>query len=312
MDNSRKRVQAKRLGKMGLLVLFFTGLVLTPAMAQKQKTLTWGGCGISKKAFMKELSDAYTRKTGVSIKLNGGGATRGIRDVAARTNHMGGSCRHTLVNDLMSSHKAERRIRLDPVAWDALVVLVHRDNPVENITLDQIRKIYTGKITNWKQIGGNNKPIVVYARRGKISGVGRTVRELIFYNYNQKFASTVNLVKSSGPLEKAIAADAVNAIGISGISSAKKRKVKILKLEGKKPTYENIKQGKYLLYRPLYLVTHLQNTDPDVRRFARFVHTEEALKIMRKAGTVPYSDALHLWLRYLESVQKAQANGLDT
>ncbi len=282
------------------------------AVPAQAKTLTWAGCGISKKAFMKELAAAFEKKTGVKIKLFGGGATKGIRQVAARKIDLGGSCRATIENPRnFSSHPLERRVSMLPVAWDALVVIVHKTNPINNITREQIRKIYTGKIKNWKQLGGKNAPIELYVRKGKFSGVGRTIRELIFANYDQEFVGT-HVVKSSGPLERAIQGDAVNGIGITGISSARKRvgKIKILKLEGKEPSYENIKSGAYLLYRPLYLVTHLQNEDPDVRRFVTFAQSEEAAEILRKVGTVPYTDGIQLWTKYLGQIQTALDRGL--
>ncbi len=263
---------------------------------------------------MKELAKAYEAKTGVKIVLSGGGATKGIRNVASRKKDLGGACRHTIEDPrTLSSHPLERRVRMIPVAWDALVVIVHKSNPVDNITLDQIRKIFTGKITNWNQLpGGKNAPIDVYVRKGKISGVGRTVRELIFANYNQKFVAKY-VEKSSGPIERAIQGNAVNGIAITGISSARKRKgkIKVLKLEGKEPSFANIKSGDYLLYRPLYIVTHLQNNDPDVKGFVYFVHSEEARLIMRKVGTVPYTDAIHLWLKYIGQLQTALAKGLS-
>lgn len=281
------------------------------AKAAPKKELSWAGCGISKKAFMGEMAKAFEKKTGVKINLKGGGATRGIREVADGTRDLGGACRHTLDSgSAFGSHPLERRVRMDPVAWDALVVLVHKSNPVSDITIPQLRQVYLGKITNWKQLGGKNAPIELYVRKGKNSGVGRTVRELIFANYDQEFAKSAKVVKSSGPLEKAIASTAVNGIAISGVSSARKRPVKLLKISGKDPSYENIKNGDYLLYRPLYLVTHLENSDKEVRAFSRFVHSNEGRKIMRAVGTVPYEDAIHLWLRYLESVRKAQDRGL--
>lgn len=293
-----------------LFITAFLVLSLQTATAAT-KTLTWAGCGISKKAFMKEVAKAFEVKTGVKIDLKGGGATRGIREVSGHTRDLGGSCRYTLENPkTLSTHSQERRVKMDPVAWDALVVLVHKTNPVNDISIANLRKVFEGKITNWKQLGGKNAPIQLFYRKGKYSGVGRTVRELIFHNYDKDFTKKATVVKSSGPLEKGIQGKAVNGIGVSGISSARKRKVKILKIEGKKPTYENIKNGSYLLYRPLFLVTHLQNKDPDVRAFSNFVHSSEAEKIMRKAGTVPYGDAIHLWLKYLTQVEKAQKQGL--
>jgi phosphate transport system substrate-binding protein len=262
---------------------------------------------------MEDLAKAYEKKSGVKIVLQGGGATKGIRQVSGRTADLGGSCRHTLEDpERLSPVPDERRVQLDPVAWDALAVMVHKSNPVNNVSLDQIRKIYTGKITNWKELGGNDAPIEVYVRNGKISGVGRTLRELVFYDYDQEFrAPHLKVEKSTGPLEKAIAGDAVNGIGISGISSARKRNVKLLKLEGKEPSYQHIKSGDYLLYRPLYLVTNLYNLDkPEIKQFADFVHSDEGREVIRKAGSVPYEDAIALWIKYLASVRKAQENGL--
>jgi phosphate transport system substrate-binding protein len=300
----------------GLLTLAVTAIIVAAPVtvnAVAKKSLTWAGCGISKKAFMTEMAKAYEKKTGVKIALQGGGATKGIRKVSAKEIDLGGSCRQTLEDpNTLSSHTLERRVQMDPVAWDALAVIVHKSNAVDNITLDQLRKVYTGRITNWSQLGGKNAPIDLYVRKGKISGVGRTIRELIFYDYDQEFSSPrMQVKKSSGPIEKAIAKDAVNAIAITGISSAKRRSVKLLKLEGHDPSYKNIKNGSYLLYRPLFLVSHLRSLDnPEVRKFSQFVHSEEGKQIMRKVGTVPYEDAIHLWLKYLNSVRKAQEAGL--
>ncbi len=102
------------------------------------------------------------------------------------------------------THPDERRVQLTPVAWDALVVITHKDNPVDTISSEQLRKLYKGQITNWKELGGNDAPIELYARKGKISGVGRTLRELLFYNYEEEFVAT-HVVPSTGPLEKAMA-----------------------------------------------------------------------------------------------------------
>lgn len=292
----------------GLLSL---GLSVGSLHAAPKQELSWAGCGISKKAFMGELAKAFEKDTGVHINLRGGGASRGIREVSDGTRDLGGACRHTLDNgNSFGAHPMERRVRMDPVAWDALVVMVHKSNPVDSITVPQLRQVYLGKITNWKQLGGKDAPIDLYVRKGKHSGVGRTIRELIFSDYNLEFTNRAKVVESSGPLEKAISGAAVNGFGISGVSSARKRAAKLLRIGGKEPSYANIKNGDYLLYRPLYLVTHLENSDPNVKAFSQFVHSNKGRKIMRSVGTVPYEDAIHLWLRYLESVRKAQDRGL--
>jgi len=270
--------------------------------------LTWAGCGISKNAFMSEMVAAYEKKTGVKISLLGGGATKGIRQVSSKDVNVGGTCRHVLIDDdSLMENKEERRVQLTPVAWDALVAIVHKDNPVDNITLDQLRKLYKGKITNWKQLGGKDAPVELYVRKGKISGVGRTKRALLFYNYDEEFVAK-HVVEESATLEKDMVTNP-NGIGVTGVSSARKLKgiAKILKLEGKEASYENIKTGHYLLYRPLYIVTRLDEHNPDVKKFVAFVSSNEGMQIMRNVGTVPYQDAIGLWLTYLDQQNKAAA-----
>ncbi len=289
-----------------LISLFAIGLLLNmgQAIAAEPITLKWVGCGISKKAFMKELAAGYQKKTGVIIDIQGGGATRGIRETAANNSDMGGSCRYKI-----GSAPKESRAILEPVAWDALVVIVHPDNPVENITFDQIRGLYLGKITNWKQLGGNDAPIRLMARKGKISGVGRALRKLVFANYNQKFKAT-EFVKSSGPLEKAVVKD-INAIGVTGISSARKRNVKNLKLDGKEPSYDNIRKGEYGLYRPLYLAMNSQGKQyAEVKKFIKYAHSREGRDIIRNNGTVPYLEALKLVLTQVKQEERASERGL--
>ncbi|MFP5349975.1 MAG: phosphate ABC transporter substrate-binding protein [Gammaproteobacteria bacterium] len=291
-----------------VVVSLLTTLCLLCTAHAASPTLTWAGCGISKSAFMAEMAAAYKKKTGIEIDLRGGGATKGIRQVASGEVKIGGTCRHVLDNpQTMSTVPEERRVQLTPVGWDALAVIVHKDNPVDGISLDQLRAVYLGKITNWKQLGGKDAPLELYVRKGKISGVGRTLRELVFNDYDIEFVAT-HVVDSTGPLERAIPENP-NGIGTTGISSARKLagKAKILKLNGKEPTYANIKSGEYLLYRPLYMVTHMQSDDPEVKRFRDFVMSSEGKQVMRDVGTVPYADAIHLWLKYLDQQNRAIA-----
>jgi len=286
--------------------LLTIGLLLNmgQSIAAEPVTLKWVGCGISKKAFMKELAAGYEKKTGVIIDIQGGGATRGIRETAANNSDMGGTCRYKI-----GSAPEESRAVLEPLAWDALVVIVHPDNPVQNINFDQIRGLYLGKITNWKQLGGNDAPIRLMARKGKISGVGRALRKLVFANYNQEFKAT-EFVKSSGPLEKAVVKD-INAIGVTGISSARKRKVKNLKLDGKEPSYDNIRKGEYGLYRPLYLAMNSQGKlYAEVQKFVKYAHSREGRDIIRNNGTVPYLEALKLVLTQVKQEERASERGL--
>ncbi len=277
---------------------------VSQANTNDESVINWAGCGITKKAFMQELAVEYEKRTGTKINLAGGGATAGIRKAAAGEIDIGGACRTSLTDD-----PEERNAHEIPVAWDALVVIVNKDNPVESISLQNLQRVYLGKITNWKQLGGNDAPLDLYVRRGKISGVGRTLRELVFHNYDQDFKASY-VVKSSGPVEKGVVKNA-NGIGVTGISSAKRRDVKILKLNGKAPSYDNIKTGKYVLYRPLYLVTKMGKRDKKGRDFIRFAVSREGQEIIRSQGTVPYAEAMALVMKQLDQYEDALQQGLN-
>ena len=288
-----------------LYIFFLSFFLLGMQVVSAAEAIQWAGCGITKKAFMKELAKAYTKKTGIKVNLSGGGATKGIRNAAKGAIDIGGACRVSL-----ERHPEERDAYQIPIAWDALVAFVNKKNPVDTISFSQLRQVYLGEITNWKQLGGKDAPIELYVRRGKMSGVGRTLRELVFANYDQEFPAATYLVKSSGPVEKGVVKN-LNGFGVSGISSAKKRNLKLLKLDGKAPTYENIKNGSYALYRPLYLVIKRGNKAPLVRDFIKYAVSAEGQKIIRAQGTVPYSEALHLVMKQLDQYERANTEGLS-
>ena len=108
-----------------LISLFSLGFFSTIAHAE-ESALNWVGCGISKKAYMIELAKVYEQQKGIKINVQGGGATKGIRDVSSGTADLGGACRFHLPGNEM-----EKSAGFEPVAWDALVVIVHKDNPVD-------------------------------------------------------------------------------------------------------------------------------------------------------------------------------------
>ncbi len=292
----------KRFHFLWLIAALFGLSAVATAEQTQQADINWAGCGITKKAFMAELARAYQAKTGINISLSGGGATKGIRNAAAGNIDIGGACRTSL-----ESRDDERNAHQIPVAWDALVVVTNKDNPVDNITFDQLKQVYLGNITNWKELGGADAPIELYVRRGKMSGVGRTLRELVFNNFDQEFKATY-VVKSSGPVEKGVMGN-INGLGVTGISSAKKRDIKILKLNDHEPSYAKIRNGDYVLYRPLYLVTKRGSTDKKIRDFIRYAVSAEGQEIIRKQGTVPYTEAMALVMKQLDQYERASESG---
>lgn len=282
------------------ILLFFIPLMAlhSPATAAV-KEVKWVGCGISKLGFMQELAAAYEKKSGVKIVLEGGGATKGLRSVASGKSQLGGSCRLPLViknNDgTYTIEHSEQQLTVIPVGWDSLVVITNKANTATtSITQQQLRDVLTGKITNWKALGGEDRPINLYVRSGKISGVGRTLRQQLFNNTRQAFRQDATQLASSGKIEKAVEKDP-DALAVSGISSSRRRNVNMLKLDGISPSLETLEAGKYPLYRLLFLVApHKLDKYPELRDFAQYATSPQGQAVIKKAGTLPYSQAINL------------------
>jgi len=273
-------------------LLICTFLTMPAAAGNKQGDLTWTGCGITRKAFMAECADAYQKQKGITISLSGGGATRGIRAAASGMADLGGSCRPAKP-DLSDEEKG---VKMTQVAWDALVIIVHPDNPVNNLTTDQASAIFKGKMRNWKDVGGQIGPIKVVVRRGKINGVGYMARNLLFNDANFNFYPRAISLKSSGPVEKAIERTK-NAIAITGVSSAIKRKVKILKLNGLAPSKANIISAKYPYFRPLYLMTRGEPIG-ETLTFLDWVISPAGQKVISEQGTVNMEEGKDLFKKF--------------
>jgi len=273
----------KHLITLGLKSASIALLLNITSVTIAEESVTWTGCGITKKAFMSEIAKAYEKKTGIEIKLSGGGAIKGIRATAAGSSDLGGTCRHWLIQE-GSIHPEENQADLTIVAWDAIVAITHPDNPITNISLADLKKIYDGDITSWKDLGGDDKKIILVTRSGKYSGVGYMFKHLAFDDPEYDFKARSLTMKSSGPLEKKVE-KSVAAFGVTGISSAKKRKVKILSLDGIEPTKENIASGAYPLWRPLYIAKNKQASE-EATKVVDFILSEEGQAIVSAQGSV--------------------------
>jgi phosphate transport system substrate-binding protein len=253
---------------------------------------------------MDGIAALYETRTGVKINISGGGATKGIRDAANGQVDIGGTCRLKLPNEVSEEHAT-----LVPVAWDALAVIVHPDNPIQDLSLAQLQDIFLGRTTNWKELGGNDAPLRLFVRQGKNSGVGRSLRKHLFADYDQEFVAA-EIFPSTGPLERAIETD-VNAIGVTGVSSARKRNLKLVHLEGKDPSYANILNGDYLLYRPMYLAYNTGNANvEEIKRFITFIYGNDGSKVLENNGIVPYLAGVHLIRKKIAQNRDARERGL--
>jgi len=160
---------------------------------------------------------------------------------------------------------------------------VHPSNPVSALTIDQVRDIYTGKIKNWKEIGGPDAPIVIVSRDTS-SGTYETFHEKIMKG--QELAKNVEYVNSNPQAQARVktTAGAVSYVGLGFVDND----VKALKIDGIQPTKQTISNGTYPVARPLYMFTNgYPKLGSMVFKFCTFYLTEKGQEIIEAKGFVP-------------------------
>lgn len=181
-----------------------------------------------------------------------------------------------------------------PVGIEAFVFFVHKDNPIDNLTTEQIQGIYSGEITNWKQVGGKNEEIAAFQRN---EGSGSQSMLKRFMGDKPIMEAPTELVNSmmSGIIEKVSDyRSKSNSIGFSfryyveGI--IQNPDIKMLSVDGVAPTAENIRNGSYPIVTPMYAVTYEENTNENVDKLIQWILSEEGQYIIEETGYVGVSD----------------------
>jgi phosphate transport system substrate-binding protein len=169
------------------------------------------------------------------------------------------------------------------VALDGLPILVHPSNPVQALTVEQVRNIFLGKITNWKEVGGPDKEIVTISRDTN-SGTYETFEGLVMNK--QKIHENCEYVGSNGAIRQRVQSTPA-AIGYAGLGFVDKT-VKALKVNGIYPSAETVQTGEYPIARPLFMYT---NTYPKLGsplyQFVTIHLTEDGQEMVEEIGFVP-------------------------
>ena len=214
--------------------------------------------------------------SGTTFTYNPTGSGSGIQAVSEGRCDIGLSSR-ALKDDEKASGLKETTLALDGIA-----IIVNPQNPVKDLTLEQIAKIYTGEITNWKDVGGNDAEIVLIGREagsGTRDGFESITDTKNACQYRQELTSTGDVITtvSQNP----------NAIGYASLAAIKDS-VKALTVNGVAPTEATVKDGTYLVQRPFVLVTKegvaLSET---AQKFFDFATSADAASIISAAGAVP-------------------------
>ncbi len=224
---------------------------------------------------------------GQSIQVTGGGSGVGI---AALINGGTDICKASRPMKAVEKDQARRRRGKDvkeiPVALDGVAVYVNESNPIQSLTQPQLKAIYTGKVTNWRDVGGKDARIVAYGRENS-SGTYQFFKEHVLDN--EDFAREVQTLPGTGAIVNAVSKD-LASIGYGGIAYASGIRVVPVRRDEKGeavvPSLATVKSGEYPLSRNLFFYT-LGEPEGDVKAFIDWVLGPEGQKLCETVGYYP-------------------------
>ena len=240
----------------------------------------------------KAFAEYYMAKNkDVNVTVNESGSGNGAKGIINGTCDIANMSRFMKEKEFKAAAEKGVMPVAHVVAMDGLPVLVHPSNPVKQLTVEQVRDIYMGKITNWKQVGGPDKEIVVISRDTN-SGTYETFEGLVMTHKvngektREKIKDGAEYVGSNGAIRARVQSTPA-AIGYAGLGFADKT-VKALEIDGIYPTPQTVTSGRYPIARPLFMFTNgYPKLGSHVHAFVTLHLSEKGQEIIEDIGFVP-------------------------
>ncbi len=220
--------------------------------------------------------DFSAKNEGISVEVQQIGSSAGIKNAIEGTSQIGMASR-----DLKDEEKASG-LKETQIAIDGIAVITNKNNEVKDLTLEQVKDIYTGKITNWKEVGGKDAPIVVVSREDG-SGTRDGFQENVGFE-SEELTKDAQISDGSGNI-KSIVEGNENSIGYISFGYVDD-KVNALTIDGVELTVENVKDNKYAIARPFLLVNKEDKISEEGTKFIEFILSEEGQKIVEDKGFI--------------------------
>lgn len=237
-------------------------------------TLSMNG-STSMEKVIKAVNGAFMEKNkGVTVNLNLTGSGTGIQEASEGKCDIGNSSRK------LKDEEAEK-LEATVVGLDGIALVVNPANKLEDISLDDLAKVYSGEITNWKELGGDDKSIVVIGREDG-SGTRDGFESIVMGDKEPKYAQEL---ESTGSVINAVATTD-GAIGYASLANVDET-VKALKIGGVEATEENVKSGAYEVQRPFICATFKGSDNKLVKAYLDFILSEEGQALVLAQGAVP-------------------------
>jgi phosphate transport system substrate-binding protein len=222
------------------------------------------------------------------IQVTGGGSGVGFAALQNKTTDLADASRKIKPAEIAACVKAfGKRPTEYKVALDGLSVYVNESNPIGELTIEQLGGIFTGRIKNWKEVGGNDAPIVIYSRENS-SGTYEFFKEHVLKGTD--FASSAQTMQGTSVLLQAVAKEK-NGIGYGGAAyGAGAKHIKVKKDEssaGVEPTEETVLNQSYPIWRYLYVYVNPDLDKGDIAKYLNWIRSDEGQKLVKDVGYYP-------------------------
>lgn len=219
---------------------------------------------------MEKIAEKYEEEnSNISIEINQTGSSAGIKDAMDGISQIGMSSRNL-------KDEEAAKVKATVLAYDGVAVITNTGNSVKELTIGQIRDIFTGKITNWSEVGGSNAPIVVVSREAG-SGTRTAFEEGVEYSEEELVKDAI-ISKGNGDVKTTVSTNE-NAIGFVSFEYVDDA-ISSINVNGIEPTAANVKAGSYALSRPLLAVTNEQYITEDSQKLIDYITSEEGQQIV--------------------------------
>lgn len=267
---------------------FLLATVLMAAAQAEAGTITAKGSD-TLVILAQKWAEVYMSKTpGTTIQVTGGGSGTGFAALQNQTTDLANASRKIKPKEIEACLKAfGKRPTEYKVALDGLSVYVHADNPLKELTVDQLELIFTGKIRNWKQLGGADAPITLYSRENN-SGTYEFFKEHVLKG--KDFAASAQTMPGTAAVLQAVAKDR-NGIGYGGVAYGAGAKVLWIKKDDSspavEPTEENVAKGAYPIGRYLFIYVNPALDKGEAAAYLRWIRSDAGQHVVKDVGYFP-------------------------
>lgn len=225
----------------------------------------------------EKIAHNYMNINDVKVEINQIGSSAGITNALNGVSEMGMSSR-----DLKEEEK-ESGLTETIIAYDGIVVVTHPSNKVKDLTMDQVKQIFTGEVSNWKELGGEDMEIVVVSREDG-SGSRDAFQEIVGYTSGELVRSAI-IASGNGNIKTTVATNkhAVGFISFEYIDSS----ISTVNINGVEATAANVLQQKYSLSRPFLFVHKEDNLTASGQQFIDYILSSKGQAIVAETGAIP-------------------------